>query len=91
VTTDPGTPNEHALMMRIPAADDGGVEIPDDVRTPVERLGDVRSPDAAARMPADSDAAGVSAQELLAGLTKTVPERALSAELDDHLGVRPRW
>ena len=50
------------------------------------RLAELVSPDAVDRMLADADAAGMPAQELLQGLTKTVLERALGAELDDHLG-----
>ena len=37
-------------------------------------------------MLADADEAGVGAEGLLSQLTKTVLERALGAELDDHLG-----
>jgi putative transposase len=62
------------------AADDGPEE-----RAAV-RLADLVSPEAVDRMLADADAAGVSAEGLLSQLTKTVLERALGAELDDHLG-----
>jgi putative transposase len=50
------------------------------------RLAGLVSPEAVDRMLADADAAGLSAEGLLAQLTKTVLERALGAELDDHLG-----
>jgi putative transposase len=50
------------------------------------RLAELVSPEAVDRMLADADAAGLSAEGLLAQLTKTVLERALGAELDDHLG-----
>jgi putative transposase len=77
-------------MMKIVAddlrADDGGAEIPDEEWTAAERLADLVSPDAVDRMLADADAAGVSAEGLLQQLTRTVLERALGAELDDHLG-----
>jgi putative transposase len=50
------------------------------------RLAGLVSAEAVDRMLADADAAGVSAEGLLAQLTRTVLERALGAELDDHLG-----
>src|ERR1700733_14392737 len=50
------------------------------------RLAGLVSGEAVDRMLADADAAGVSAEGLLGQLTKTVLERALGAELDDHLG-----
>jgi len=50
------------------------------------RLADLVSAEAVDRMLADADAAGVSAEALLARLSKTVLERALDVELDDHLG-----
>jgi putative transposase len=53
---------------------------------PAARLADLVSPEAVDRMLADADEAGVSAEGLLGQLTKTVLERALGAELDDHLG-----
>jgi putative transposase len=53
---------------------------------PAARLADLVSPEAVDRMLADADEAGVSAEGLLSQLTKTVLERALGAELDDHLG-----
>ena len=49
-------------------------------------LADLVSAEAVDRMLADADAAGVSAEGLLGQLTRTVLERALGAELDDHLG-----
>jgi putative transposase len=52
----------------------------------VSRLADLVSVEAVDRMLADADAAGVSAERLLGQLTRTVLERALGAELDDHLG-----
>ena len=50
------------------------------------RLAELVSPEAVDRMLADADAAGLSAEGLLQQLTATVLERALGAELDDHLG-----
>ena len=53
------------------------------------RLAGLVSPEAVDRMLADAEAAGVpvdGAGGLLSQLTKTVLERALGAELDDHLG-----
>src|SRR5260221_3466834 len=53
------------------------------------RLADLVSPEAVDRMLADADAAGMPVDGpggLLSQLTKTVLERALGAELDDHLG-----
>jgi putative transposase len=50
------------------------------------RLAALVSPEAVDRMLADADAAGLSAEGLLQQLTATVLERALGAELDDHLG-----
>ncbi len=51
------------------------------------RLADLVSPEAVDRMLADAETAGVPRRRgLLAQLTKTVLERALGAELDDHLG-----
>ena len=54
--------------------------------TAAERLAELVSPEAVDRMLAGADAAGVSAEVLLSQLTRTVLERALGAELDDHLG-----
>jgi putative transposase len=59
---------------------------PDAGEAAAERLAGLVSPQAVDRMLADADAAGVPAEELLQRLTKTVLERALGAELDDHLG-----
>ena len=53
---------------------------------PAARLAELVSPEAVDRMLADADEAGVGAEGLLSQLTKTVLERALGAELDDHLG-----
>jgi putative transposase len=53
------------------------------------RLADLVSPEAVDRMLADADVAGMPVDGpggLLSQLTKTVLERALGAELDDHLG-----
>jgi putative transposase len=50
------------------------------------RLAELVSPEAVDRMLADADQAGVTAEGLLSQLTKTVLERALGAEMDDHLG-----
>jgi putative transposase len=90
VNTDPKTPSEHNAMMKMLAgdlrADDGSVQIPDEEWRAAERLTELVSPEAVDRMLADADAAGVSAEGLLQQLTKTVLERALGAELDDHLG-----
>lgn len=69
------------------AADDGEQEPgPEEWSAPAARLADLVSPEAVDRMLADADEAGVSAEGLLSQLTKTVLERALGAELDDHLG-----
>ena len=58
--------------------------VPDDAAA--ARLAELVSPEAVDRMLADADAAGLSAEGLLQQLTATVLERALGAELDDHLG-----
>jgi putative transposase len=58
--------------------------VPDDAAG--ARLAELVSPEAVDRMLADADAAGLSAEGLLQQLTATVFERALGAELDDHLG-----
>lgn len=50
------------------------------------RLAGLVSPEAVDRMLADAEQAGMSAEGLLSELTRTVLERALGAELDDHLG-----
>lgn len=54
-----------------------------------QRLAELVSPEAVDRMLADAETAGVAIDGpdgLLSQLTKTVLERALGAELDDHLG-----
>lgn len=51
-----------------------------------KRLAELVSPEAIDRMLGDAEAAGVPAESLLQQLTATVLERALGAELDDHLG-----
>jgi putative transposase len=90
VTIDQRTLNEKTAMMAILARDlvnDPGGELPpEEQMAAADRLSDLVSPEAVDRMLADADAAGVSAEGLLAELTKTVLERALGAELDDHLG-----
>jgi putative transposase len=63
-------------------ADDG----PAGEREAALRLAGLVSPQAVDRMLAEADAAGMSAEGLLQQLTATVLERALGAELDDHLG-----
>jgi putative transposase len=60
--------------------------VPDPEEEAAARLADLVSAVAVDRMLADADAAGVSVEGLLGQLTKTVLERALGAELDDHLG-----
>src|ERR1700733_11498725 len=62
---------------------DGGLE---ESVTAAGRLADLVGPEAVDRMLADADAAGVTAEGVLAQLTRTVLERALGGELDDHLG-----
>jgi putative transposase len=66
-------------------AADGAVPGPQDAQA-AARLAELVSPEAVDRMLADAETAGVSAEGLLAQLTATVLERALGAELDDHLG-----
>jgi putative transposase len=85
-------------MAEAPAGRAGGVEDLETVLAsgtlgePVmaqQRLAALVSPEAVDRMLADADAAGVpldGAEGLLGQLTRTVLERALGAELDDHLG-----
>ena len=70
------------------AAGDGSGPGPDE-RAAAARLADLVSLEAVDRMLADADAAGMPVDGpggLLSQLTKTVLERALGAELDDHLG-----
>jgi hypothetical protein len=91
VTADQKALNEKTAMMTILARDlaseDPDGELPrEEEMAAAERLADLVSPETVDRMLADADAAGVSAEGLLAQLTKTVLERALGAELDDHLG-----
>src|SRR5258708_25179543 len=71
------------------AADDGEQEPGGEEWSAAARLADLVSPEAVDRMLADADAAGMPVDGpggLLNQLTKTVLERALGAELDDHLG-----
>jgi putative transposase len=63
-----------------------GAAGPGPVQDAAARLAGLVSAEAVDRMLADADAAGVPAEGLLSQLTKTVLERALGAELDDHLG-----
>ena len=65
---------------------EGGAEAAD---AAARRLAELVSPEAVDRMLADAEQAGVpvdGAGGLLSRLSKTVLERALGAELDDHLG-----
>ena len=57
-----------------------------DEKTAAARLAGLVSAEAVDRMLADTDVAGVSGEGLLSQLTRTVLERALGGELDDHLG-----
>jgi putative transposase len=71
------------------AADDGEQEPGGEEWSAAARLADLVSPEAVDRMLADADAAGMPVDGpggLLSQLTRTVLERALGAELDDHLG-----
>src|SRR5260221_2329310 len=71
------------------AADDGEQEPGGEEWRAAARLADLVSPEAVDRMLADADAAGMPVDGpggLLNQLTRTVLERALGAELDDHLG-----
>ena len=71
------------------AADEGEQEPGGEEWSAAARLADLVSPEAVDRMLADADAAGMAVDGpggLLSQLTKTVLERALGAELDDHLG-----
>jgi putative transposase len=63
----------------------GMVPVPEE-EAAAARLAGLVSAEAVDRMLADADAVGMSAERLLGQLTKTVLERALGAELDDHLG-----
>jgi putative transposase len=72
----------------------GSPDVPDRAADPAgadaaARLAELVSPEAVDRMLADAEAAGVpldGAGGLLSQLSRTVLERALGAELDDHLG-----
>ena len=85
--------NQKTAMMKMIsedlAADDGGQEPGPEEWEAAARLADLVSPEAVDRMLADADAAGMAVDGpggLLSQLTRTVLERALGAELDDHLG-----
>jgi len=81
-------------MMKIVAqglSDEGADEsvVPGPEEIAAERLADLVSPEAVDRMLADAEQAGMALDGpggLLNQLTRTVLERALGAELDDHLG-----
>ena len=68
------------------AAGDGGGGPAPGGQEAARRLAGLVSAEAVDRMLADAEAAGVPAEGVLAQLTATVLERALGAELDDHLG-----
>jgi Transposase, Mutator family len=86
--------NQKTAMMKIVAeglSDEGADEsvVPGPEEIAAERLADLVSPEAVDRMLADAEQAGMpvdGAHGLLNQLTRTVLERALGAELDDHLG-----
>ena len=82
--------NEKTAVMKVIAeglSEEGtGKAVPAPDEEAAVRLAGLVSAEAVDRMLADADAAGVSADGLLGQLTKTVLERALGAELDDHLG-----
>ena len=85
--------NQKTAMMKAVvdglAADEGEQEPGGEEWSAAARLADLVSPEAVDRMLADADAAGMAVDGpggLLSQLTKTVLERALGAELDDHLG-----
>jgi putative transposase len=67
-------------------ADDRADDGPAGEQEAALRLAELVSPQGVDRMLADAQASGLSAEGLLAQLTATVLERALGAELDDHLG-----
>ena len=69
----------------VTGAAEGAVPGPEDAQA-AARLAELVSAEAVDRMLADAETAGVSAEGLLQQLTATVLERALGAELDDHLG-----
>jgi putative transposase len=72
----------------LPDVSAGEAAVPEDAgeEAAARRLAELVSPEAVDRMLADADQAGVTAEGLLSQLTKTVLERALGAEMDDHLG-----
>jgi putative transposase len=84
--------NQKTEMVKMIAEDlaaDHGSEPGPAERAASARLADLVSPEAVDRMLADAEAAGMPVDGpggLLNQLTKTVLERALGAELDDHLG-----
>ncbi len=86
--------NQKTAMMKIVAqglSDEGADEsvVPGPEEIAAERLADLVSPEAVDRMLADAEQAGMALDGpggLLNQLTRTVLERALGAELDDHLG-----
>src|ERR1035437_1820559 len=84
--------NQKTAMMKMIAEDlaaDNGAEPGPQEWAASARLADLVSPEAVARMVADAETAGMPVDGpdgLLNQLTKTVLERALGAELDDHLG-----
>ena len=66
--------------------DPAGADAVAEGRDAARRLAGLVSPEAVDRMLADAEAAGVPAEDLLQQMTRAVLERALGAELDDHLG-----
>ena len=86
--------NQKTAMMKIVAqglSDEGADEsvVPGPEEIAAGRLADLVSPEAVDRMLADAEQAGMALDGpggLLNQLTRTVLERALGAELDDHLG-----
>ena len=86
--------NQKTAMMKAIvdglAADEGEQEPGGEEWSAAARLADLVSPEAVDRMLTDADAAGMPVDGpggLLNQLTKTVLERALGAELDDHLAM----
>ena len=78
-------------MMTILACDRASEDLdgelpPEEEMADAERLANLVVPEAVGRMLADAGAAGVSAEGLVAQLTKAVLEWALAAGLDGHLG-----
>jgi putative transposase len=74
-----------SVISAAEGAAEGAAPGPEDTQA-AARLAELVSPEAVDRMLADAETAGVSAEGLLQQLTATVLERALGAELDDHLG-----